>query len=193
MSFRQPQLGVCVGLFLALLLVVHAQTVQAQNVQASQPQATAAGQQNSPPKEAPIMKHARGTFEVKMNPQKPDNKEAEGANFGRMSSHKQFHGELEGTSLGEMLGATTEIKGSAGYVALERVTGTIDGKTGTFVLQHSGTMTRGALELRVTVVPDSGTGELAGIAGRMDIKIDGAKHFYDFEYTIAEATLKPAK
>ena len=139
------------------------------------------------------MKHARGTFEVKVTPQKPDNKDAEGANFGRMSLNKQFHGDLEGTSLGEMLGATTDIKGSAGYVALERVTGTLDGKTGTFVLQHSGTMTRGGLQLHVTVVPDSGTGELVGIAGRMDIKIEGAKHFYDFEYTIAEATLKPAK
>lgn len=139
------------------------------------------------------MKHARGTFDVKVTPQKPDNKDAEGANFGRMSLNKQFHGDLEGKSLGEMLGATTEIKGSAGYVALERVTGTIDGKTGTFVLQHSGTMTRGELELHVTVVPDSGTGELTGIAGRMDIEIDGAKHFYDLEYTIAEATLKPAK
>ena len=132
------------------------------------------------------MKHARGTFEVKVTPQKPDNKDAEGANFGRMSLNKQFHGDLEGTSLGEMLGATTDIKGSAGYVALERVTGTLDGKTGTFVLQHSGTMTRGGLELHVTVVPDSGTSQLVGLAGKMTIKIVDGKHFYEFDYTLPE-------
>src|SRR5271165_4091355 len=100
-----------------------------------------------------------------------------------MSIDKQFHGDLEGTSKGEMLGAMTEVKGSAGYVAIERVTGTLNGRSGTFVLQHSGTMTRGTQHMTITVVPDSGTGGLAGISGSMTIIIkEGGKHFYEFEY-----------
>jgi hypothetical protein len=132
------------------------------------------------------MIHASGTFEVKLVPQKPDNKEAEGANLGRMSIDKKFSGDLEATSKGEMLSAMTDVNGSAGYVAIERVSGTLQGRKGTFVLQHSGTMTRGAPELSVTVVPDSGTGDLAGLAGRMTIKIDAGKHFYEFDYTLPE-------
>ena len=132
------------------------------------------------------MIHASGTFEVKLTPQKPDNKEAEGANLGRMSIDKKFSGDLEATSKGEMLSAMTDVKGSAGYVAIERVSGTLQGRKGTFVLQHSGTMTRGAPEMSVTVVPDSGTGDLAGLAGRMTIKIDAGKHFYEFGYTLPE-------
>lgn len=129
--------------------------------------------------------HARGSFDVKANPQKPDNKEAEAANLGRLSLDKQFHGDLDGTSKGEMLGAMTEVKGSAGYVAMERVSGKLHGRNGTFVLQHSGTMTNGVPQLSVTVVPDSGTGELLGIAGAMTIKIEeGGKHFYEFDYTL---------
>ncbi|MGA8298140.1 MAG: DUF3224 domain-containing protein, partial [Terriglobales bacterium] len=108
------------------------------------------------PRGTSMTKHAAGSFDVKVIPQKPDNKEAEAANFGRMSLDKQFHGDLEATSKGEMIGAMTEVKGSAGYVAMERVTGTLDGRTGTFVLQHSGTMTRGAQSMNITVVPDSG-------------------------------------
>jgi len=129
---------------------------------------------------------ANGTFEVKLNVQKADNKEEESAKLGRMSSEKQFHGDLEGTSAGEMLSVGTEVKGSAGYVAMERVSGTLHGRTGTFALQHSGTMTRGEPQLSVTVVPDSGTGELVGIAGKMTIKIVEKKHFYEFEYTLPE-------
>lgn len=129
---------------------------------------------------------ANGTFEVKVNVQKADNKEAESAKLGRMSLDKQFHGELEATSAGEMLSVGTEVKGSAGYVAMERVSGTLHGRTGTFALQHSGTMTRGEPQLSVTVVPDSGTGELVGIAGKMTIKIVEKKHFYEFEYTLPE-------
>jgi hypothetical protein len=129
---------------------------------------------------------ASGTFEVKLNPQKVDNREAESANLGRMSIDKQFHGDLEAVSEGEMLSVVTEVKGSAGYVALERVNGTLYSRSGAFVLQHSGTMRRGAPELSVTVVPDSGTGELVGLAGKMTIKIADGKHFYEFDYTLPE-------
>jgi len=131
-------------------------------------------------------KHASGTFEVKVIPQKPDNKEAEAANFGRMSLDKKFSGDLEATSKGEMLGAMTDVKGSAGYVAMERVSGTLDGRKGAFVLQHSGTMTHGVPQMTVTVVPDSGTGELAGLSGSMTIKIEDGKHFYEFEYELRQ-------
>lgn len=129
--------------------------------------------------------HASGTFDVKMTPQAPDDKGA--AAVGRFSIDKQFHGDLEGTSKGEMLAISTAVPGSAGYVAMEQVTGTLNGRTGTFALQHTGTMTRGAGQLSVTVVPDSGTGELAGLSGKLDIKITEGKHFYEFDYTIAPA------
>jgi len=128
---------------------------------------------------------ASGTFEVKLNPQAPDDK-SEDATLGRMSIDKQFHGDLKGTSKGQMLTAGTAVKGSAGYVATERVSGTLHGRSGTFVLQHSGTMTRGAPQLTITVVPDSGTGQLVGLAGKMAITIADGKHSYDFEYTLAE-------
>ena len=133
-----------------------------------------------------MAKHASGSFEVKLTPREPDDK-ATGITLGRMSIDKQFHGDLEATSKGEMLSAGTSVKGSAGYVALEKVTGKLHGRTGTFILQHSGSMTRGAPELTITVVPDSGTGELVGIAGTMTIKIADGKHSYEFEYTLAEA------
>ena len=129
---------------------------------------------------------ANGTFEVKVNVQKADNKEAESARLGRMSLEKRFQGELEATSAGQMLSVGTEVAGSAGYVAMERVNGTLHGRTGSFALQHSGTMTRGEPQLSVTVVPDSGTGQLVGIAGRMTIKIVDGKHFYEFRYTLSE-------
>jgi hypothetical protein len=138
-------------------------------------------------KEAVMTIHANGTFEVRLDPQKPDNKEAESANLGRMSIDKQFHGDLEATSKGEMLSAVTEVKGSGGYVAMERVSGTLHGRSGNFVLQHSATMTRGAPQMSVTVVPDSGTGQLAGLAGKMTIKIANGKHFYEFDYTLPES------
>ena len=130
--------------------------------------------------------HASGTFEVKMTPQAPDEKGA-GAAVGRYSLDKQFHGDLEGTSKGEMLAVGTSVDGSAGYVAMEQVTGTLNGRKGAFALQHSGTMTRGAPQLSVTVVPDSGTDQLVGLSGRMDIKITDGKHFYEFDYAIAPA------
>jgi hypothetical protein len=130
--------------------------------------------------------HATGTFDVKITPQKPDNPPAEESRIGRMSIDKQFHGDLEATSKGEMLAVQTETKGSAGYVAMERVTGTLRGRKGTFVLQHSATMDRGKPSLSVTVVPDSGTGELAGLTGSMKIIIDAGKHSYEFDYTLPQ-------
>src|SRR5882757_9344211 len=104
--------------------------------------------------------HANGTFEVKLLPQPTEEKA-----LSRMSIDKQFHGDLEATSKGEMLSAMTDVKGSAGYVAIERVSGTLRGRAGSFVLQHTGTMTRGTPQLSVTVVPDSGTDQLAGVTG----------------------------
>ena len=133
-----------------------------------------------------MVSRARGTFEVRLSPLATYN-QAEGSLLGRMSIDKQFHGDLEATSQGEMLSAGAVAKGSAGYVAMERVSGTLHGRGGSFTLQHSGTMTRGVPQLNITVVPDSGTDGLAGLAGRMTIEIDGGKHSYDFEYTIAEA------
>jgi hypothetical protein len=134
-------------------------------------------------KEATHAMHASGTFEVKITPQTPDGK-FEDATMGRMTIDKQFHGDLEGTSKGQMLTAMTDMKGSAGYVAIERVTATLHGRSGSFFLQHSATMTRGVPQLSVTVVPDSGTGQLVGLTGKMDIKIDAGKHSYQFEYTL---------
>jgi hypothetical protein len=128
--------------------------------------------------------HASGTFEVKLTPLALDDKSAD-ATLARMSIDKHFHGDLEAASKGEMLSAGTVVKGSAGYVAIERVVGALRGRTGTFVLQHTGTMDRGAPQLSVTVVPDSGTGQLAGITGRMTIQIADGKHSYAFDYTIA--------
>ena len=132
-----------------------------------------------------MMARASGAFEVQLVPQGEPNS-AEGSTLGRMSIDKRFHGDLEATSKGEMLSAGTSVKGSAGYVAIERVTGTLHGQSGSFVLQHTGTMARGDYQLSVTVVPDSGTGQLAGLAGKMSINIVDKKHFYDFEYTLPE-------
>jgi hypothetical protein len=141
--------------------------------------------QAAPAKEKVVTSHASGTFEVKLAPQK-DEGGADGG-LGRMSIDKQFRGDLEGTSRGFMLSsAATVVKGSGGYVAMERVTGTLKGRAGSFVLQHSGTMTRGTPQMSVTVVPDSGTGQLEGLAGTMTIKINEGKHSYEFEYTLPE-------
>lgn len=129
------------------------------------------------------MKHASGTFEVKLTPQADG--EAGDPTVGRMSIEKQFQGDLKATSRGQMLAVMTDVKGSAGYVAMERVSGTLDDRSGTFALQHSGTMTRGEAQLMVTVVPDSGTGQLAGLSGEMSINIAGGQHSYEFEYTLA--------
>lgn len=131
---------------------------------------------------------ASGTFEVKVTPHTPADKSS-GPAIGRMSIDKQFQGDLKGASKVEMLAVGTAVEGSAGYVAMEQVNGTLHGRTGTFALQHSGTMTRGAPQLSVTVVPDSGTGELRGLSGRMSIIIADGKHSYEFEYAIAAEAL----
>jgi hypothetical protein len=125
----------------------------------------------------------RGTFEVKLAPL-PTHDPTEGGLLGRLSIDKQFHGGLQATSKGEMLSAGTKVKGSAGYVAIERVTGTLGGRTGTFILQHSGVMNRGEPHLMINVVPDSGTGELEGLEGSMAIEIAAGKHSYEFDYTL---------
>jgi hypothetical protein len=142
---------------------------------------------NAATKGASVAKKASGTFEVKLETQGEVDK-AEGSSMGRMSIDKQFHGDLEGTSKGQMLTAMADVKGSAGYVAIERVTGTLNGRKGSFVLQHSGTLTRGAAEQMITVVPDSGTGQLAGIAGKFTVIIAEGKHSYEFEYTLPEGS-----
>ena len=124
---------------------------------------------------------ASGTFEVKMSPQEAD------MSVGRMTIDKQFQGDLVGTSKGQMLMASSDsVKNSAGYVAIEKVTGTLNGRRGSFYLQHNGVMTRGAGELTITVIPDSGTDQLVGLRGKMNIIIAEGKHSYEFEYTLAE-------
>lgn len=129
------------------------------------------------------MIHATGPFDVKLTPQEDKLDPA----LGRMTIDKQFHGDLEATSRGQMLSTTTAVKGSAGYVAIEIVSGTLAGHTGTFALQHTGIMNRGTPSLSILVVPCSRTGQLTGLAGKMNILIapDG-KHSYDFEYTLPD-------
>jgi len=130
-----------------------------------------------------VATHATGTFDVKLAPQAADDK-AEGSALGRMSLDKTYHGDLEATAKGEMLTAGSSVKESGVYVAVERVTGTLQGRSGTFALYHSGVMTRGTPHLSINVVPDSGTGELAGISGTMTIKIVDGNHFYEFDFTL---------
>ena len=128
--------------------------------------------------------HATGSFDVNLVPQSLANADA-GPLMGRLSINKTFSGDLQATSQGEMLSAGTAVKGSAGYVAMERVTGTLHGKSGSFVLQHSGTMNRGVPQLSVSVVPDSGTDELTGLSGMLTIQIADGKHSYAMNYEIS--------
>lgn len=136
---------------------------------------------DAPLKEKLVGSHASGTFEVKATPQAADASDDSG--ISRFSLDKHFHGDLEGTSKGQML-STGTAKSSGAYVAIERVSGTLKGRSGTFALQHMGTMIQGTPELKIAVVPDSGTGQLTGLSGRMNIKIDAGKHSYEFEYTL---------
>ena len=131
----------------------------------------------------PVSARASGTFDVKVTPQ-PADAYADGSSLGRLTIDKQFHGDLDATSKGQMLSAMTSVKGSAGYVAIERVSGTLAGRRGTFVLQHAGTMSRNTPQLTVTVVPDSGTEELVGLSGTMTIDTSGGRHAYEFTYTL---------
>jgi hypothetical protein len=128
---------------------------------------------------------ARGTFDVSITPQLPEDK-SEGLTLGRMLIEKKFQGDLEAASNGQMLTGMTEVKGSGTYVAIERVTGTLNGRSGSFILHHLGIMERGVPRLNVTVVPDSGTRGLAGIAGTMSIIIAEGKHSYEFAYTLPD-------
>ena len=141
--------------------------------------AGAASARPAPEKAGSTPMHAKGPFDVKLVPQADA-----GDGVARMSLEKQFHGDLDASSQGQML-AVGDARGSGGYVAIERVNGVLGGRKGAFVLQHTGTMNHGVPSLTITVVPDSGTEELAGLAGKMDIRIEpGGKHYYDFEYTV---------
>jgi len=133
-------------------------------------------------KDTVMPNHATGTFDVKVIPQAAD--DSAGGPFGRLFLDKRFHGDLEATSKGQMLGAGTAVEGSAGYVALELVSGTLHGRRGSFILQHTGSMAKGVSTMSVVVVPDSGTDQLTGLAGKMTIIIAGGKHSYDFEYRL---------
>ena len=127
-----------------------------------------------------------GTFEVTLQPQEADDKE-DGSTLGRLSIDKHFHGDLDARSKGQMLSALSDVQGSAGYVAVERVRGTLNGRRGSFVLQHCGTMSKQGAKMTITVVPDSGSGELVGLAASMAIRVEGGQHFYDLEYTLPDA------
>ncbi|MCA9923189.1 MAG: DUF3224 domain-containing protein [Anaerolineales bacterium] len=133
-----------------------------------------------------MTKSANGTFDVQIKPV-DQTAQSQAATPGRMLLDKQFHGDLQATGKGQMLTALTSIDGSAGYVAIEEVTGILNGRNGSFVLQHSGIMSRGEQQLAITIVPDSGTGELTGIAGNMIIAIDeNGRHTYTLHYEIPD-------
>lgn len=133
-----------------------------------------------------MMSHASGTFAVKVKPL-PSDEKVDGLTVGRVALDKQFAGDLEGTSKGEMMTAETSVKGSGGYVAIERVEGTLRGRTGSFALLHQGTMRAGGdFKLSIVVVPDSGTDQRAGLAGTLAIIIAGGKHSYEFDYTLPD-------
>jgi Protein of unknown function (DUF3224) len=160
-------MAACIVALLAVP-ILHAQTTPAQ-------------------KGTPMPAHATGPFDVKVTPQ--DDKID--PTLGRMTLDKTFHGDLEATSKGQMLTASTDVKGSGASVAVERVTGTLHTaagpRTGSFALQHIGTMTRGVPELNIAVVPDSGTGQLVGLTGKLIIHIAEGKHSYDFEYSLPDS------
>lgn len=157
------------GLALALLVAAAPHAMSAQ-------EAPAVAASTSPAR-------ATGTFDVTVSPL-ASVEEPAGLTRGRSSIVKRFHGDLDGTAEGEMLTALTSVSGSAVYVAVERVTGTLHGRSGSFMLHHRGIMNRGAQQLAIDVVPDSGTGELVGLAGTMTISIADGRHSYEFEYTL---------
>jgi len=128
-----------------------------------------------------MQQQTTGTFDVKMSPQSDD---GGAAAIARMVLDKQFHGALDAHSDGQMLAYSTETPGSAGYVAIEKVTGTLEGRNGSFALQHSGIMNRGQPQLSLQVIPDSGSGELSGLSGTMNIRIEDGQHYYDFGYSL---------
>lgn len=131
------------------------------------------------------MKRATGSFEISLQPL-PNTEVTADSQFGRLLLNKKFSGDLIATARGQMLSALTSVKGSAGYVAIDHVTGELDGRRGSFVLQHSGSMNRGSQSLSIMVVPDTGTDELVGLSGTLSINIIDGRHFYDFIYSIPE-------
>lgn len=147
--------------------------------------ASAHAQAQAPRKDFVLTHHAEGPFDVKTLPVSPDGA-TKGTSIGRYTLDKEYHGDLEATAKGEMLGAGNPATGSAGYVALEQVTGTLQGRKGSFALQHFGTMDAGKFELNVRVAPGSGTGELQGIAGSMTITNHAGKHAYALDYTLPQ-------
>jgi uncharacterized protein DUF3224 len=165
---RRVLLGACIALVLGFAVIAPTHSKNASPAQ----------------KGAAVTMHATGTFEVKLTPQPPEDKTD--TSLSRMTINKQFHGDLEATSKGQMLTGMASVKGSGGYVAIERVEGTLKGRNGSFILQHTGTMSHGTYQLSVTVVPDSGTGQLEGLTGSMTIIITDGKHSYDFAYTLPE-------
>jgi len=157
-------------------------------VLASGPSSPLTGVQSKSAQEIRTMhERATGPFEVKIGFQKPDSEVAETAHLSRMTIDKQFHGDLEGTGKGEMIAssdAKPDPKGSGAYVAMERVIGSLKGRKGSLVLHHLGIMRKGVPELTILVVPGSGTGELAGLSGKMNVIIGpGGEHSYEFDYT----------
>jgi hypothetical protein len=134
-----------------------------------------------------MAKTIQGKFDLKLAPQEAGNDIEKEALVGRMTIDKRFHGGLDATSKGQMLSVRTAVTGSAGYVAIERVTGSLEGRKGSFYFQHSGKMRRGEASLDLTVVADSGSEELTGLRGKMTIEITGGQHFYTFEYELPDA------
>ncbi len=132
-----------------------------------------------------MTQQASGTFQVKLSPQAPAGSEE--PSVGRLLLDKVFSGDLEATGAGQMLSLRTEVENSAGYVAIERVTGRLHGRQGSFALQHGGSMNRGAPSLSIRVVPDSGSGELRGLSGEMVLDQSGGGHAYTLTYTLPEA------
>ncbi len=178
-SLREPSVMIAVR-----PVVLAAALGLASTVAAADPERGAATRATNP--EHPMSVHASGTFDVRivalaLADGAPDDTR------GRMSINKQFHGDLDATSVGEMLTATTATSGSMAYAAIERVSGTLNGRKGSFVLQHTGVTNRGAPSLVVTVVPDSGTGELLGLSGTLTITIAGGIHSYDLAYSLPDA------
>ena len=143
---------------------------------------TAFRQENVKPQGVPTMHHAHGTFTVKMGAPAP----GPATGLSRFSMTKEIHGSIEGTSSGEMIAGGDYTTGMAGYVAAEVVTGTLDGKAGSFALQHSATMKGPAQQMNIVVTPGSGTGDLKGLEGTFTIIIKDGQHSYDMEYTLPE-------
>ncbi|HWU79553.1 MAG TPA: DUF3224 domain-containing protein [Caulobacter sp.] len=138
----------------------------------------------SPIAEQTAMRHAKGSFDVSTKPVEQD--KAEGSILGRFSLDKVYHGALDATGKGEMLTVGTDVPGSAAYVATERVVGTLDGKTGSFALVHRGAMRGKDVSMVIDIVPDSGSGALKGISGRLVITVVEGKHQYALEYALPD-------